>query len=407
MRCAITFAALATLAGWPVRTHVDDVPSRDALRRADEYNYVLGTQSIGSLYRFSEDDVLVDSARAISAMGSNILKISLEDRYMRQYPGIQTLPNIHSPRDLVRDHPSFRRVLDMPFRYILLWVYPFQAGWWADGLSEQEREAVYRQMYDLTAYLLERYNGSGKTFYLGHWEGDWHLLGGYDTSKDPSDTAIQGMRDWLTVRQKAIEDARKVVRHRNVEVYGYAEVNLVQKAMQGGRTVTSHVLPHVSVDYVSYSSYDSLTNDADQLPARLKGALDYIERKLRPSRQVSGKRVFIGEYGFPRQYHTPERQAELSRAVARTAIEWGCPFALYWQMYCNEKADGVHRGFWLIDDKGVKQPVYDMHARYYRQARLAVATFFQRRGRLPSYPEFRRLALPLLTPDTRKEATAP
>ena len=30
-------------------------------------------------------------------------------------------------------------------------------------------------MYDLTHYLLTNYNNSGKTFYLGHWEGDGYL----------------------------------------------------------------------------------------------------------------------------------------------------------------------------------------------------------------------------------------
>ncbi len=31
----------------------------------------------------------------------------------------------------------------------------------------------YRQIYDLTAYLLTRYRDTGKAFYLGNWEADW------------------------------------------------------------------------------------------------------------------------------------------------------------------------------------------------------------------------------------------
>lgn len=372
------------------------LPRSPADRNVEQYNYILGTQTIGSKYRFTNEDVLVETSRAILQMGSNILKISLEQNYAKQYEGIASDPRIRSPLDLVRDLSSFRAVLQMPLSHILLWVYPFDAGWWADGLSPDESEKTYRQMYDLTTYLLRTFQGTGKTFYLGHWEGDWHLHPSYDPSKDPSEKAVQGMQDWLNVRQRAIEDAKRAVKHRQVEVYGYTEVNLVQKAMRGGKTLTNDVLPHTTVDFVSYSSYDSLTNDPATVGDRLKTALDYIEARLHRKPGIQGRRVFIGEYGFPRQYHTPEKQAELSRAVGRAAIEWGCRFALYWEMYCNEKVDGKHRGFWMIDDQGVKQPVYNLHERYYRDAKRSVAGFQRRYGRLPREDEFRKMALSLL-----------
>lgn len=167
-----------------------------------------------------------------------------------------------------------------------------------------------------------------------------------------------------------------------------------------GKTLTNDVLPKTRVDFVSYSCYDSLYHSPNPDPVtvsrQLKAALDYIESRLPPKRGLVGKRVFIGEYGFPKELHTPERQAELSKAVGRTAIEWGCPFALYWEMYCNEKVEGKHRGFWLIDDTGTKQPAYHMHADYYRRAKAGVAEFKRRKGRLPTYNEFREIALPLL-----------
>lgn len=362
----------------------------------ETYNYVLGTQSVGPGYRFTKDDGLLETARAILEMGSTTLKISVGKDYAKQYVGVQPDPAIKSPAELVRDHPSFRAALKMPFRHILLWVYPFDVGWWADGLSPDESEQTYRQLYDLTVHLLREYSGSDKTFYLGHWEGDWHLHPSYDLSKDPSETMLQGMTDWLNVRQRAIEDAKRAVRHRRVQVYGYAEVNLVQKAMNGGKTLTNDVLPRANVDFVSYSSYDSLTADASTIPDRLKAALDYIESKLPKKRGVQGKRVFIGEYGFPSQIHGAEKQADLSRAVGRTALEWGCRFALYWEMYCNEIVDGKHRGFWLIDEHGIRQPVYDLHEGFYRAAKERVAEFKRSRRRLPTRAEFTRIAVDLL-----------
>jgi hypothetical protein len=365
-------------------------------RDVESYNYVLGTQTIGPKYRFTSDDTLVETAKAIAGMGSNILKISLGKDYARQYEGVEPEPRVGSPATLVLRHRSFRAVLRMPFSHILLWVYPFDVGWWADGLSQEESDATYRQVYDLTAALLREFNHSGKTFYLGHWEGDWHLHPGYDPSKDPSETMLNGMADWLNVRQRAIEDAKRAIRHRKVEVYGYAEVNLARKAMKGGRTLTNDVLPRTGVDFVSYSSYDSLTADAGTVGDRLKEALDYVESRLRPKPSIVGKRVFIGEYGFPAQHHSPARQADLSRAVARAAVEWGCRFCLYWEMYCNEKPDGTHRGFWLIDEHGAKQPAYRLHESYYRDAKDRVSAFKRERRRLPTAAEFARIGAALL-----------
>jgi hypothetical protein len=204
------------------------------------------------------------------------------------------------------------------------------------------------------------------------------------------------MADWLNARQKAIDDARRDVPRKGVEVYGYTEVNLVQKAMKGGKTLTNDVLPRTNVDFVSYSSYDSLTADPATVGDRLKAALTYIEGRLPAKRGIEGRRVFIGEYGFPAQNHTPEKQAEMTRAVCRAALEWGCRFALYWEIYCNEKPDGKHRGFWMIDDKGEKQPVYHLHARFYREAKARVAAFLKEKGRLPTDSEFRAIGVELL-----------
>ncbi len=380
-------AALAALAEGPAPA--------DA-RRVGSFNYVIGTQTFGVKYGFTKDTSLVETAKAIHAMGSNVLKISMEKDYRKQYPGLSEDARIRTLVDLALLEPSYRAVLRMPFSHILLWTYPFDVGWWADGLSDDERAKTYRQHYDLAAYLLRTFSGSGKTFYLGHWEGDWHLHPGYDPSKDPSETMIHGMADWLNARQKAIEDAKRDIPHRGVEVYGYTEVNLVQKAMKGGKTLTNDVLPLTSVDFVSYSSYDSLTNDPTTVGDRLKAALQHIENRLPPKSGIAGKRVFIGEYGFPKQYHTPENQERLSRAVCRAALEWGCRFALYWEMYCNEKPEGKHRGFWMIDDQGEKQPVYHMHARFYREAKARVAEFLRANGRLPTEGEFRQIGVELL-----------
>ncbi len=364
----------------------------EPLSDLDRFNCVLGTQTFGPAYQFTSEPRLVETAQAIRDMGAHVIKFQLAKSYFGEHGNVPAEnPAIRSLTELARDEPAHKRVLDMPFAYYVLWTYCFTPGWWDQGLAPADRDKEYQELRDFACYLLRTYSGSGKTFYLGHWEGDWHLRRGYDTRTDDSVTpaAIQGMIDWLNVRQKAIEDARRDTPHADVWVYQYCEVNLVKLAMQGRRTVTNDVLPKTNVDYVSYSSYDSGTDPGP--------ALDYIESKLPPKPGLPGKRVWVGEYGFPAVNHSPDEQDRLSRQVMRAGLRWGCPFVLYWGMYNNEvDKDGKQRGFWLIDNLGVKQPVYLTHQRYYQWARQYLAERKQRDGRLPTDQEFRTAAVAFL-----------
>ena len=185
----------------------------------------------------------------------------------------------------------------MPFSRFVLWTHSFACGLsFRNGFPKPQQEKEYREIYDFTRYLLKTYNGSGKTFFLGHWEGDGLLRGTIRREDDvrATPTAIQGMIDWLNCRQRAIDDAKRDTPHKGVEVWHYTEVNHVQVAIEGRKAVANMVLPHVPVDFVSYSSYDTQED-----PKRLKAALDFIQSKLTPKPGIAGRRVFIGEYGFP------------------------------------------------------------------------------------------------------------
>lgn len=358
-------------------------------RAVSHFNYVLGTQTFAPAYQFTDEPAVVETARAISEMGSNILKFALDREAAKGRD--PALPPIETVADLAREEPVMRAMLDMPFAYTLVWVYTFGGGWWHDGFDEAEAAAEYEEIRGLTEHLLRTYSGTGRRFYLGHWEGDWHLRNGYDTSTDDAvtDAAVEGMIRWLNTRQRAVEDALRETPHEDVWVYHYTEVNLVRLAMEGRRTVTNDVLPHVAVDYVSYSAYDS---QHDLLPA-----LDAIEAKLPPKPSITGRRVFIGEYGMPARERSAEEQRDLALSVARAALEWGCLFALYWEMYNNEvTAAGEQRGFWMIDDRGEKQPVYHLHRDTLTWARQFVADHVAAEGGPPSEAAFRRAALEYL-----------
>ena len=65
-------------------------------------------------------------------------------------------------------------------------------------------------------------------------------------------------------------------------------------------------------------------------------------------------------------------------------------------MYNNEFKDGAENGYWLIDDQGVKQPLWYTHRSFYREAKQYVADFRRKEQRLPTADEFREYAITLL-----------
>ncbi len=383
---------IGLLAVWPAGGRAAETDAPGA------FNYILGTQTFSPTYQFTTNTRLVETAAAIRELGATVIKFEVSSRYAaacRYVPAPR--PGVDSLRALVRDEPSYRRVLELPFAHYVLWAHTFcgDRASWREGFPPAAQEREYRELYDLAVYLLRTYSGSGKTFYLGHWEGDGWLRGSVARENDARVTpaAVQGMIDWLGARQRAVEDARRDTPHAGVAVWHYTEVNHVKLALEEGRpALVNTVLPKVPVDYVSYSCYDT-QKDA----AGLRAALDYIESQLVPKAAPAGKRVFIGEYGFPACWHKPAEQDALSRQVIRTGLAWGCPFILYWELYNNEvEANGRHRGFWLIDDQGVKQPVYHTHQRYFAWARQRVADSLRATGRPPAEADFRRAALDFL-----------
>lgn len=391
-----TFVAVALL---PLALVADTKPAVD---RAPFFGLSVGTQSIGARYKFSQDNVLEESAREIAALGSDTLKIALTPNYATDYM-LEKDSEIRSIMDLLKSYPSFERVMDLPFRNIMLWAYPFRdsKSAFAKGvISERDAEGIYREIYDLTAHLLKRYSGSGKTFFIGNWEGDWHTLQEvYDYNLDPTPEAIQGAIQWFNLREKAVADARRATPHSDVSVYFYIELNHVRKAMEGDRpTIVNRVLPHIRTDFVSWSSYD-VTKPAAVLGgeegrAMVVKALNYIEAHLPPS-DVPGKRVFIGEYGFElSSFKDPDLQRKYTASIMKWALEWGCPFVLYWELYCNEvdAATGQHRGYWLIDRQGVKQPVWFLHQEFLSRARQFVDDYQAKHGQLPSQTLYNQAA---------------
>lgn len=368
-----------------------------------ESNLILGAHAIGGPYQFTEEPYLLEVARELDVMGSSIIKFAAGPNYTRRPYFMDVEPGIDSLKDLLGLHPVYREVLAMPFRDYFFWASPFGNIRWQDGLNDREKRLLYREMRELAEYLLKEYSGTGKVFHIGHWEGDWLLLPSRNPDEDPSPERIQGFIEFLNTRQAAIEDARNNRLYEGVTIYHYTEVNLVMKGLDGVRpTLTNSVLPKVDVDYVSYSSYDTIqgSNMRDQV---IK-ALDHIESKLKPRPNWKGKRVYAGEFAIRASLadFDAKEHDRRNREVISAFLEWGCPYILYWQVYCNEarpELPGGYNGFWLIDPEGVRYPLYDTFKDYWHAAAEYCDDVRAKTGAPPSEDEMREFALKTLTPN--------
>ena len=366
--------------------------------QVDAYNVRVGTETFAGLYHFTTNTLLVETAQAITNLGSDTIKCYLGPDTSYQ-SGVTLPPGITNLMLICRNEPSYHQVLDMPFRHIIMWAYPLSTGIpFGDGnYTPTEQADDYREMYDLTTYLLTNYNNSGKTFYLGHWEGDGYLeVNGWTTN--PSPAVVTAMVAWENNRQKAVDDAKAAAVFTNVSVYYYAEANRVRDAMLNGTNnnvrMINYVIPYVTnLDYISYSSYDA----QDLSASNLYTTLNYMEAHFPTNKagRVPGERMWIGEYGWGG--NSTDSQETSNRMYIQRLLNWqgsagALQFILFWEMYDNEAG----KNYCLIDSNDVKVTSYFLQQRFFNNARLLTAQFKETNGRLPNDAEFSSLVSPML-----------
>ncbi|HEX3720324.1 MAG TPA: DUF2341 domain-containing protein [Verrucomicrobiae bacterium] len=372
----------------------------------DSYNVRAGTETFAGLYKFTTNTLLVETAEAITNMGSDAIKLYMGSD--ASYQSGVTLPsNVTNLMTEARDCPSYHQVLDMPFRHFIMWEYPFANSdeWWGSGYNTTDGAKDYAEMYGLTRYLLTNYNNSGKTFYLGHWEGDGYLsvtVNGKTWATNPAPQTISGMIGWLNNRQKAVDDAKAATPHTNVFVYNYAEANRVRDAMLNAPTnnerVINYVIPYITnLDYLSYSSYDAQNLSS----ADLYATLNYMQSNIPTNKAnvVPGERMWIGEYGWGGD--SPAAQEPLTRSYIQRLLGWNyqghcLQYILFWEMYNNQTPSAGGTNYFLISPQDTKAPCYYLLHYFLNDARMLVAQYLETNGSLPSETEFSSLASPML-----------
>ena len=253
--------------------------------------------------------------------------------------------------------------MDPFFTHYFIW-YRSHGENFINGVTCEDVE--YWETYQYITELLKKFNGTQKKFFIGNWEGDWYLLPGKNKTIDAPQYRVNGMIDWINIRYKALCDARR--NHPStVKVYYYVELNRLMDAMNGGyRRLVNAVLPHVTVDFVSLSSYDI----QDRPKLICEKAISFVEKHANFSKLLDEewtRRVFIGEFGIPscRFDYDDVRHRNANIEVMDKYLSLGCPFVLYWAMYNNELLDnGEPKGLWLINNKGRETLLYQYFKKY-------------------------------------------
>jgi hypothetical protein len=367
----------------------------------EAYPHIPGSQQFGTQYSFGESGIRgLDYVHAILRQGSRVAKFRLSNRY-DNIDGFTSDPNIDSLIELVRDQPEIKQILDMPLTDYLFWVSSFSVPDWsnnldATGLIPAKRDLIYDEVYDLCVYLLETYSGTGKTFYIGNWEGDWKFAGPNDgdTTQVPANR-IQGMIDWANIRQQAVDDAKADATYSDVNLWYYLEANRMDWTRDGLPCVVNSVLPAMpKLDLLSFSSYSlhktgGLTESLESMHSDLDILQAAIDAKTGSS--ISGSRLIIGEYGYiysSANFSDLEEFAWEHLLALRNFLSWQggtLRFILQWQFFNQEEVSpGVSKEMCQIDNQNSVLPLYNLHENFYRRMREWVGDYYTANGTLPT-----------------------
>lgn len=355
----------------------------------------VGVTHVDGNYHHTDEDYLNEGAKQIRGIGSRVIKVwfhYVASEGEQKYRYNSDWPDQFDNMVEIASHRYFRELFDRDFRTYVLVAYSmndsgsFSHGkggkhYFKHGVSDSQFQHEEAAFYDLTAHLLEEYQGTGKEFILQHWQGDWAILPFsvrdeiqanhiQEDDEEPTTTAVEGMIQWLNARQTGVERARQDI-DSDVKVLHAAEVNMVRRAMRGQRRVINEVVPESTVDLVSHNSYREMWAtyrrwNPDEAPQKFRETLDFVNQHAPgPNAYVkdalvdSSKNVLVGEYGLPITWVGDKSGTRIAKLATNVSLDWGATWTLYWQIYGNEHG----KGFWLIRPDGTRTPVYDYFKR--------------------------------------------
>lgn len=314
----------------------------------------------------SNPSFVQEGLQAIEQLGFGVAKVKINDPTF-EFRG--RVPN-HDSRDIVNTIERVFKNNLSSFHTIILCIWSdvhWDQSYFLnlEGQELQEQLSLeYQFFHHLTQYLERTF--TNKTIILQNWESDWKFDGPYTPKYLDDPRAVTKIKSWFFARQGGVSSGRNPnPRADSTKVLHAIEVNKVVDGMRtGSRNMTSLVVPNVDFDLVSYSMYEPhengiLSQSLGHIENLMTEPSDYM-KKLAEIDERFVKRVYLGEYGTPRTPHT--NQVRENIGVLVNAMSWGCPLALYWQVFENEwKENGDHPA------RGLLLPVHPENVVYFNQ----------------------------------------
>lgn len=326
-----------------------------------------GIAHVAGLYPTSTSFV-TDGMTAIKNLGPNskTIKLFFSSDYATKYPNQTGWGTVNNMVDLAGSTPMATVLGDSQLTDYFINVFPWWSNWSAasltnywvnspvvDGAGTPQKmydilANEYTAMYNLTAHLMTTYAGTGKTFVLQNWEGDWQLLNSQIITDVVNPQWAVRMRRVFQARSEGVQAARAASTALGVRVLFAVEVN---RALDPGRRVHRDILPYVQHDLVSWSAYEGTVYSDVMSSGSIGAATTAIALNCRrfdaEIRKYSQAPIYVGEFGWPEtEFNTTTYPpGQLIQQVLDSGTTLGWTHALYWQVYDNEVGP---RGFYIV-----------------------------------------------------------
>lgn len=334
----------------------------------------LSASHVAGDYRLTSEPFLLEGAKFVRNLSPGSIFVYLTPQYSsRDYPATDFGAGpIASLKTLAQTAP-YQQLFGMGFSTFVITAYSFASDSWINAVPRgpfTNAAAEQNEFYQLAKHLLETYQNTSRTFILKNWEGDWQLKESFETHGIPSTGQVQSMADWLNARRAGINQARaELGAVPGVRVLYAVELNHVEHAARDISSVLRDVAPSVSSDYLSYSSWETISSTPTAL-LRRKTLDDIAFIKNFPA--AAGRDLLITEFGFKESQHADS--GDRTDIAARAFLDAALPLVFYWQIIDNEcqnnqpNPPGTCPGLGLLRSNGTRAPAWTALADLLRPA---------------------------------------